>query len=437
MRVAVVGAGISGFGAALALQASGHDVTLYEKDQRLGGHAHTVTVDYDGVHIPVDTGFIVFNGLNYPNLVAMLAHLNVATFESDMSFGVSDPRGFEWSSNGVSGLFAWKRNFAQPAFLGMLSDIVRFSTAARTDLAAGSIGDGSLGDYVDRLNLSKSFLRNYLLPMGAAIWSTPEDDVLDYPAETFLRFCDNHRLLHAKRPQWRSIVGGSRAYVTAAAKALGGAIRAGDPVVEVRRLPAGGVTLRTQSGAESRYDHAILACHSDEALALLADADGEERAALAAVRYAPNRAFLHRDPALMPRRRAAWASWNYLRATDPAATDKVCVTYWMNLLQNLDETRPLFVTLNPATPPRAELTFGVYDYAHPQFDLPAIAAQKAIKAMNGTRGVSFAGAWLGYGFHEDGLSSGLAAAAGLGAAPPWAKSAATDDPTLALSAAAA
>ncbi|MBU6371759.1 MAG: FAD-dependent oxidoreductase [Alphaproteobacteria bacterium] len=436
MRVAVVGAGISGFGAALSLQASGHDVTLFEKDARLGGHAHTVTVDYDGVHMPVDTGFIVFNCLNYPNLVAMLAHLNVATFESDMSFAVSDPHGFEWSSNGLSGLFAWKRNLARPGFLGMLSDIVRFSAAARADLAGGRIAAASLGDYVDALKLSKGFLQNYLLPMGAAIWSTPEDDVLDYPAETFLRFCDNHRLLHAKRPRWRSIVGGSRSYVTAAAKALGGAVRSGDPVVDVRRLPAGGVLLRTQSGHETRYDHVILACHSDEALALLSDADGEERAALAAVRYAPNRAYLHRDPGLMPRRRAAWASWNYLRAPDPVANEKVCVTYWMNLLQNLDETRPVFVTLNPATPPREELTFGVYDYAHPQFDLPAVAAQKAIKAMNGRNGVSFAGAWLGYGFHEDGLSSGLAAAAGLGAAPPWANAAAAAE-TTPLSAAAA
>jgi predicted NAD/FAD-binding protein len=436
MRVAVIGAGISGFGAALALQASGVDVALFEKDARLGGHAHTVTVDYDGASMPVDTGFIVFNGLNYPNLVAMLAHLKVETFESDMSFAVSDPNGYEWSSNGVAGLFAWKRNLARPAYLGMLNDIVRFCARARTDLAADRVGPGSLKDYVARLGLSRTFLSHYLLPMGAAIWSTPEDDVLDYPAETFLRFCDNHRLLHAKRPSWRSIRGGSRTYVAACAQRLGAAVQAGDAVTEVRRTPTGGVQLRTASGRDERFDHVILACHSDEALAILADADAEERAALEAVRYAPNIAYLHRDESLMPRRRAAWASWNYLRAPDPKASDKVCVTYWMNLLQDLDPTRPLFVTLNPPAPPRPELTFGAFDYAHPQFDLPAIAAQKAIRAMGVRRGVSFAGAWLGYGFHEDGLSSGLAAAAALGAAPPWA-SAARGDSLERLSAAAA
>jgi predicted NAD/FAD-binding protein len=406
-------------GAALALHARGHEVVLFEKDARLGGHAHTVTVDYDNKPIPVDTGFIVFNDLNYPNLVAMLTYLDVETFESDMSFAVSDPKGFEWSSNGLAGIFAWKRNLARPAFLGMLSEIVRFSTAARADLAGAGIGPGSLGAYVTRLGLSAGFLRNYLLPMGAAIWSTPESDVLDYPAETFLRFCDNHRLLHAKRPKWRSITGGSQSYVAAVARQLGGAIRAGEGISEVRRLPLAGVTVRTEAGLESRFDHVILATHSDQALALLSDADDEERAALSAVRYEPNVAYLHRDPALMPRRRAAWASWNYLRPAEPVRSEAVCVTYWMNLLQNIDHARPLFVTLNPPEPPRADLTFGAFDYAHPQFGSAAIAAQKKLRAMGPRRGVSFAGAWLGYGFHEDGLASGLEAAAALGAAPPW------------------
>ena len=428
MQVAIVGAGISGFGAALSLRASGHDVTLFEKDTRLGGHAHTVTVDYDGVAMPVDTGFIVFNPLNYPNLVAMLAYLGVETFESDMSFAVSDPNGYEWSSNGLGGIFAWKRNIASPAFLCMLGDIVRFSTAARADIDDDRISDASLEDYVASLKLSKSFLRHYLLPMGAAIWSTPEPDMLRYPAQTFLRFCDNHRLLHAKRPKWRSVLGGSRKYVSAAAERLSGCIRAGDPVVEVRRESDGQVSVRSQSGARQLFDHVILACHSDEALAILANPDAQERGALSAVRYAPNTAYLHRDPGLMPRRRAAWASWNYLRPEKGQEDGPVCVSYWMNLLQGLDRSRSLFVTLNPPAPPQPELTFGQFSYAHPQFDLAAIEAQRTLRARGPRGGISFAGAWLGYGFHEDGLTSGLNAAAHLGATPPWAKSTAIAAP---------
>jgi hypothetical protein len=414
-RVAVVGAGISGMGAAWALRDT-HDVTLFEKNPRLGGHADTQTIDYDGAAIDVDTGFIVYNAHNYPNLVQLFAHLGVDTLASDMSFAVSDPKGFEWSSNGFGGIFAWKRNLARPAFLGMLSDIVRFSANARLDLEHGRVADVSLEEYLAGLKVGDAFMRQYLIPMGAAIWSTPEKEMLRYPALSFLRFFDNHRLLHSERPKWRTVKGGSKMYVAALRAALGDRIRAGDAVVSVTRN-AGGVSVRTQSGAEAAFDEVILACHSDEALALLADADVRERADLGAIRYEPNIAWLHRDPMLMPKREAAWASWNYMRAE--GAEDRVCVSYWMNLLQGIDRAKPVFVTLNPALAPRNEMTFGRYEYAHPQFNAEALAARNAIEARQGERGTWFAGAWLGNGFHEDGLSSGLKVAYALGGRTPW------------------
>lgn len=417
MRIAVIGAGVSGLGAAWALR-DRHEVTLYEKDTRIGGHANTVDIDYDGDPIAVDTGFIVFNSHNYPNLVGLLTHLGVKTFDSDMSFAVSDPRGYEWSSNGVSGLFAWKRNVARPTFLWMLRDIVRFSAQARMDLAIdGRLQGATIEDYVLSLRLSRGFLDHYLMPMGAAIWSTNEHDMRRYPAESFLRFFDNHRLLHAKRPEWRTIRGGSRVYVEKLRAALGDRVVSGAPVLRVDRTLSG-VSVRTKHG-QSAFDQVIFACHSDEALQILgSDADPDEAAWLAAIRYAPNTAYLHRDPSLMPTRKAAWASWNYLRGAEQAPQG-VTVSYWMNLLQNIDRKKPLFVTLNPARPPDPALTFKTIAYSHPQFDQRALAAQQALKARQGRNRTWFAGAWLGYGFHEDGLASGLTAARRLGAVLPW------------------
>ncbi|MBL8557559.1 MAG: FAD-dependent oxidoreductase [Hyphomonadaceae bacterium] len=415
MRVAVIGGGVSGLGAAWALR-DAHDVVLFEKNPRLGGHAHTQTIDYDGVLINVDTGFIVYNDLNYPNLVALFDTLGVKTRESDMSFAVSDPEGFEWSSNGLPGLFAWKRNIVNPGFLRMLSDIIRFSTNARRDLAEKKIGAETLEAYVMRLNLGRDFLDQYLMPMGAAIWSTPEREMLRYPALSFLRFFDNHRLLHAARPQWRTVVGGSRTYVDAIAGALGARVRLATPVTQVTR-DAAGVTVSTAAGAE-RFDQVVFACHSDEALALLPDADAHERTLLSDVAYAPNTAYLHRDASLMPKRAAAWGAWNYLRRGGEAG--RVCVSYWMNVLQDIDRSKPLFVTLNPETPPDPALTFGCFAYDHPQFNAAALAAQHAIQAHQGKRHTWFTGAWLGYGFHEDGLASGLEVALRLGGNAPWA-----------------
>lgn len=413
MRIAIVGAGISGLSAAYALKDT-HDVTLFEREPRLGGHANTLTVDYDGARIPVDTGFMVFNTLTYPNLCALFEHLGVETVASDMSFSVSAGAGREWSSNGLGGVFAWKRNLASPAFLCMLGDIVRFSAQARADLQERTVAAATLEQYVARLKLGDRFLRNYLLPMGAAIWSTPERDMLRYPAETFLRFCDNHRLLHAKRPKWRTVAGGSQTYVAVLKNALGKRVRAGAPVASARRS-SDGIALQTADGSEHAFDHVVFACHADEAAAILADEAPAVRTALLDMRTAPNTAYLHRDAALMPRRRAAWASWNYLKSSD----GRVCVTYWMNKLQDIDPARPLFVTLNPVEPPAPEKTFARLTYNHPQFDAAALRAQSILRGLQGQDGIWFAGAWLGYGFHEDGAASGLAVAQALGASAPW------------------
>ncbi len=412
-RIAVVGSGVAGLGAAWALKDT-HDVVLFEQDDRLGGHANTVEIDHGGTRVVVDTGFIVFNQETYPNFLPFLDALGVESRETTMSFGVSTPAGIEWCSN-LNGVFAQKRNFFRPSFLVMLLDMARFNRRAPKDLKAGRLDAVSLADYLRRGRYGRAFIRDYLLPMGAAIWSTSERTMLDYPAASFVRFCNNHRLLHAVRPSWRTVAGGSRAYVAKVAAALGDRVRAGAAVAAVRR-DAAGVTLTLASGAAERFDDVILACHSDQALALLADPSADERDHLGAIRYAPNRAVLHRDVALMPKRRRAWAAWNYrVEETDQAPS----VTYDMNALQHIPRATPVFVTLNPTRAPRPDTVFAEFDYDHPQFTAAALAAQRTFNRVQGVNRTWFAGAWLGYGFHEDGLRAGLRAALKLGGRIPW------------------
>jgi predicted NAD/FAD-binding protein len=413
MKVAVIGSGVSGLGAAYALK-DVCDVALYEKDARLGGHANTVTIDYDGQAIDVDTGFIVYNPRNYPNFVGLLEALGVESVATDMSFAFAGG-GCEWSSNFPCGTFAQKRNLANPKFLGMLADIDRFNRIAKADLSAGRLGALTLGGYLRLRRFGAAFVERYLLPMGAAIWSTSQGGVEATPAESFIRFFSNHDLLQLIQPAWRTVRGGSRAYVGRIAATLGHRVRLGAGVREVRRTPRG-VLVEDARGVVEAFDQVVLACHSDQALALLADADGEERSLLGAIRYAPNRAVLHADQSLMPARRAAWGSWNYLggRGREGAG-----VTYWMNNLQGLDPSRPLFVSLNPVRPPAPDRTFGVFDYDHPQFDADALAAQAALGRIQGRGGIWYAGAWLGHGFHEDGLTAGLRVAHALGGEVPW------------------
>lgn len=413
MKIAVVGSGVAGLGAALALKDQ-HQVVLFEKDARLGGHANTVTIDCNGQAVEVDTGFIVFNEANYPNLVGLLASLEVPTLPTDMSFACAGG-GVEWSSNFPRGVFAQKRNLLNPAFLRMLNDIRRFNDLARSDLGRPELTGLPLGAYLQRHGFSAAFRDLYLLPMGAAIWSTSSGRIGDFPTESFLRFLSNHGLLQFTPPTWRTIDGGSRRYVRQIAGLLGDRLRLQTQVKRVRRTP-GSVLIEDGSGQTEAFDQVILACHSDQSLALLADADPEERDLLGAIGYTANRAILHRDPALMPRRRNAWASWNYM--SGKTAGSNAYVTYWMNNLQSLTTDEPLFVTLNgPA--PEASRVIAEFDYAHPQFDTAALAAQGRFGRIQGRGGVWHAGAWLGYGFHEDGLTSGLKVALALGGKVDW------------------
>ena len=412
MRIAVIGSGVSGLGAAYALKDAA-DVVLYENEARLGGHARTVTIDYDGDAIDVDTGFIVYNERNYPNLVGLFDALGVESLQTDMSFAFAG-RGVEWSSNFPTGVFAQKRNLANPRFLKMLADIARFNRIAPIDHESGRLENLTVGGYLHRLGLGPEFRDNYLLPMGAAIWSTTDSGVAEAPAESFIGFFANHNLLQMAQPKWRTVRGGSRAYVDRIAALLGPRVRTSAGVARLRRGP-NGVEVTDVHGRTERFDQVILACHSDQALRMLEDADAEERAFLGAVRYGPNRAYLHRDTRLMPKRRAAWGSWNAISGEDGGGT----LTYWMNSLQKIDRKRLLFVSLNPDRAPDPALTFEVFDCEHPQFDVTALAAQRRIGRIQGRGGVWYAGAWLGHGFHEDGLTAGLRAAMALGGDVPW------------------
>jgi predicted NAD/FAD-binding protein len=420
MRIAVIGAGIAGNAAAWALaNGSSHQITVYEQEKRIGGHSATVDVDYDGKTIPVDTGFIVYNELNYPNLTQLFAHLGVATEASDMGFSVSSNNGaMEWAGRPtgiLNGIFARRRNLVSLPHLNMIREMFRFNKSALEDRAAGRLTSESIGAYLDRGQYSRRFREEYLVPMGAAIWSMPPQSLIDFPADSFIAFFDNHRLLHWNRPVWRTVSGGSRAYVAKLTASFADRIRTGVGVSRMLRHDLG-VTITDTTGHSERYDQVIIAAHSDQALAMLGDASNEERAILGAIPYRSNDVWLHRDPALMPRRRAAWAAWNVLQGGNGS---EITLTYWMNALQNIDKRTPLFVTLNPEKQPRDDLTFGRYSYAHPQYRTGATAAQTMLPSIQGTNHTWFCGAWTGYGFHEDGLTSGLNVAETLGAVIPW------------------
>jgi predicted NAD/FAD-binding protein len=425
MRIAVIGSGIAGSSAAWALSEQ-HQVTVYERESRLGGHTHTVDIDYDGQPISVDTGFIVYNEHNYPELTALFAHHAVETLESDMSFSVSADGGkFEWSGRGrtlletLDGVFAQRRNILRPSHFWMLREMSRFNRESVVDLKRGLLTDRSLGQYLTHRRYSDRLVNDYLVPMGAAIWSTPVDRMLDFPAENFVAFFDNHRLLHVERPVWRTVRGGSRNYVEKLAQHFRTRLRLDTGVANIARS-RNGVTITDDKGHTDTFDQIVIAAHSDQALAMLSDASDSERDILGAVRYLPNDVYLHSDARLMPKRKRAWSSWNFLRGEGRGeAGDDVAVTYWMNALQHIDPNKPLFVSLNPPHEPAPEMTFARFTCHHPQFDAGAFAAQAKLDTIQGVRRTWFCGAWTGYGFHEDGLRSGLDVAQSLGATIPW------------------
>lgn len=419
MRIAVIGAGISGLSAALRLQ-DRHDVVLFERDARAGGHTHTVDVTIDGVTGAVDTGFLVYNERTYPLLIALFKELDIPQAPTDMSFAASiGPHRLEWCGSNLASLFAQPSNLLRPGFWRMIRDILRFNRQATTLAGASETTerlDEPLEGFLLREGYSDDFRDAYLLPMAAAIWSCPTATMMKFPLGSFVRFFHNHGLLQIEgRPRWMTVPGGARQYVDKMLSRLAD-VRLGEAVLSVSRHAEPGreaVSVCTARGTEW-FDQVVFACHSDQALALLADADAEERQLLSAVAYQPNRALLHTDCALMPRRRRAWAAWNYLSDGNPGSP-AVSVTYWLNRLQPLTLPRPVFVTLNPLSEPAPGTLIREIAYSHPMFDRAAMRAQKRLRARQGMRQTWYAGAWLGYGFHEDGLRSGLEVASAINA----------------------
>ncbi|MBI5924448.1 MAG: FAD-dependent oxidoreductase [Aquabacterium sp.] len=421
-RIAVIGAGISGLSAAWQLSASGSptDVTLFEAGRHFGGHANTVDVTIDGVTHGVDTGFLVYNERTYPGLIALFNELGVVRSPSEMSFSVQSPQAakgneqaaIEWSGNSLDTVFAQRRNLLSPRFWSMLRDILRFNkltTALATSGAAEALAQ-PIGAFLDQHHFGTPFRDDYFLPMVACIWSCPTEQMLRFPMATMIRFCHNHGLLQvSNRPQWYTVTGGSREYVRKMLPRLSDA-RLNTPVTAVSRL-AHGVIVHTAKGPEP-FDGVVMACHSDQALAMLgSQATPRERELLGAIRYQANRAVLHTDTSMLPQRRKAWAAWNYERAPQQGrGASRVCLHYLINLLQPLPWDQSVVVSLNPVREPNADQVLREFEYAHPVFDQAAIDAQKALPSIQGLAHTWYAGAWCGYGFHEDGLQAGLNAA---------------------------
>jgi predicted NAD/FAD-binding protein len=419
MKIAVVGSGVTGIGAAWALK-NDHDVTLYEASPQPGGHARTIDVDMGGYELAVDTGFIVYNERNYPNLTRLFEMLGIETKDSDMSFAVTDPAtGLEYAGS-MGGIFARKSNLLRPAMWSLLRGITEFR-GEQDRLARNLVpNDISISEYLAERGYPRSFGSHYLLPLAAAVWSGTGSDVAQMPAHTFLTFLSNHGLIRLNdRPQWRTVSGGSRRYVE---RAIAGVdeVLLGHPVTRVERS-ADGVTVIDSHGGRRDFDQLVLATHADRSLQILGDqATAAEQSIVGSFRYATNHAVVHSDPRLMPARRQAWSSWNAIGSVGPDATSPVTVSYWMNRLQSLPEDRQVFVSLNPQLTPLPETIIDEVTYQHPQFDASSAFGQRELGLIQGRNRTWFAGAYCGYGFHEDGLQAGLTVAAELGSPAPWA-----------------
>lgn len=419
--IAIIGTGISGMASAYLLHKAGNRITVYEKSARIGGHTRTLNIDYAGTPIAVDTGFIVYNEPNYPHLLGLFCHLGVAVQKSDMSFAISVAGGkFEWSARTLNSIFGQRSHLLSPTFYGMIRDVLRFNARALETVTAHP--ELTLGDLVAHLKLGKGFMDHYLLPMGGAIWSCAPETMLDFPAATFVQFFKNHGLLSLNgQHQWYTVTGGSQAYVKKITTPFLDRIRTDCAVVSVTRHEDG-VTITDSTGKTESYDQVVFASHANETLAMLADATEQERQILGAFQYQKNVAYLHRDMAVMPRRRRCWASWVYhtnAPGDKSERTHGIGVTYWMNLLQSIDQRYPLFVTLNPAQPIPDGLTFNRHVFEHPIFTRETLAAQEKLPGIQGKNHSWFCGAFTRYGFHEDGLLSAVNVASAMGAPIPW------------------
>ena len=422
MRIAVIGAGISGLGAAWLLGRD-HDVTIFEKQNRIGGHANTVDVTVNGKTIPVDTGYIVYNELNYPNLIGLFDCLSVPTQGSKMTFSVSlRDKELEYEGS-LAGLLAQPSNLFKPRYWSMLNGLRRFY-AEGYKLSQASTADETLGDFIQRCGFSDAFIEDHLLPMGAAIWSCPTETMLGFPVRSFMQFMENHKLMnYIDRPVWRTVTGGSRQYIRRLLDDFSGKVHQNATITGLKRQGAG-VIVSVEGEGDIYFDKVIMAAHADESLALIQDASKQEQDLLGAFQFQPNKVILHSDPDLMPKRKGAWAAWNYLTSRK-SGDNQLSLTYWMNKLQSIDKNVPLYVTLNPFDDPKDELTHQEFSYDHPIFDKAAISAQDQLGEIQGQNHLYFCGAWTKYGFHEDGLASAVKVAKSLGVKIPW------DSPTTA------
>jgi uncharacterized protein len=413
MRIAVVGAGVSGLVAAYLLDRERHEVTVFEAGRKPGGHTNTIRVDTEYETHYVDTGFIVFNDRNYPKFERLLAHLGVAWQPSQMSFGVSDPTGeFEYCSVSANGLFATRRHIVSPRFHRMLVEVRRFQREAR-ELLTRDESDPSLAEWLEQLRFSRLFIDRLIVPQASAVWSADPRQMWTFPARFLLSFFDNHGVLHLRdRPKWRTVKGGSHTYVVALTAGFADRIRSGAPVTAIERRDDH-VLITPRGGEPERFDHVILGVHSDQALRMLADPSDREHEILSAIPYQPNEAVLHTDRRLLPRRRRAWASWNYHLGGE--STDRTRVTYHMNRLQALSADREFCVTLNRSEAIDPDRVIKTIQYEHPVYTSEGSRAQKRHGEISGTRRTHYCGAYWGFGFHEDGVVSALRVCERLGA----------------------
>jgi predicted NAD/FAD-binding protein len=404
MKIAIIGAGISGLSTAYYLSRD-HQVSVFEAADKIGGHTATVDVDYEGRQLAIDTGFIVFNDWTYPNFIELMNKLGVDSSPTEMSFSVRcESTGLEYGGNNLNAMFAQRRNMLRPSFYKMIKDILRFNREAIRDLESGGISQSTtLGEYLRANNYGEAFVYQYILPMGCAIWSASTERMIDFPLRFFVQFFKNHGLLSVNdRPQWRVIQGGSRSYLGPLTEGFRNSIFTGANIKRIRRL-GDSVELIMADGRILDFDHVVLACHSDQALALLGDASLTERGALKAIPYQENEVVLHTDEGLLPRKRAAWSSWNYLLRD--RFQERAILTYDMNILQGIDSDTTFCVTLNATKSISPAKIIARFNYSHPVFSLDSVAATRRIEQINGNNNTWFAGAWLGNGFHEDGVVS--------------------------------